>query len=406
MTVDDLVNCITMVKNHEDSWERGVVRSRLNDPIEEEKYENYKDLDNPQEREKYAPKPPMFSAGRGIKREFGAVMWNDEGKAFYEKTKETWSEAFGDRNTWLWLVEGWNKWVVKNNFGRHWHKKRNNKSVQCAQNEHDEDLDDDDNTGVINLPGDDEFIDYKKQPWREGDYENIHDNDITGHLLDRSDDVDNEEDGQNTASHLCKQLFRQRRNSELESEGDVDEENGVNKNYKGENDGADNENGSDDGSDDDMSECKEKRLSTKGKYYRNEEEEEEDNDKEDDEGDDDEGDDDEGDDEGEDDGDNEEGEDEGEEEEKQEPVMIRKKTNKRVGKETYSEDEDNDEYESEAVTTRSKNSRTQNEVPDQRKIQNKPNKLASAKVAKSKATKKVRKANGGTKKKRKRSGKQ
>jgi hypothetical protein len=106
MTVDDLVNCITMVKNHEDSWERGVVRSRLNDPIEEEKYENYKDLDNPQEREKYAPKPPMFSAGRGIKREFGAVMWNDEGKAFYEKTKETWSEAFGDRNTWLWLVEG------------------------------------------------------------------------------------------------------------------------------------------------------------------------------------------------------------------------------------------------------------------------------------------------------------
>jgi len=86
--------------------------------------------------------------------------------------------------------------------------------------------------------------------------------------------------------------------------------------------------------------------------------------------------------------------------------MTRKKTNKRVGKETYSEDEDNDEYESEAVTTRSKNSRTQNEVPDQRKIQNKPNKLASAKVAKSKATKKVRKVNGGTKKKRKRSGKQ
>ncbi len=89
MTVDDLVHCITMVKNHENSWERGIMISRLNDPIEEEKYENYQDIDDPQEREKYSPIAPMFSAGRGIKRQFGAVMWDDEGKAFYEKTKET-----------------------------------------------------------------------------------------------------------------------------------------------------------------------------------------------------------------------------------------------------------------------------------------------------------------------------
>jgi hypothetical protein len=42
---------------------------------------------------------------------------------------------FGDRDTWLWLVEGWNKWVVKNKFGRHWQKKNNKKSVQCADEE-------------------------------------------------------------------------------------------------------------------------------------------------------------------------------------------------------------------------------------------------------------------------------
>ena len=89
MTVDDLVHCITMVKNHENSWERGIMISQLNDPLEEEKYENYQDIDDPQEREKYSPIAPMFSAGRGIKRQFGAVMWDDEGKAFYEKTKET-----------------------------------------------------------------------------------------------------------------------------------------------------------------------------------------------------------------------------------------------------------------------------------------------------------------------------
>ena len=48
--------------------------------------------------------------------------------------------------------------------------------------------------------------------------------------------------------------------------------------------------------------------------------------------------------------------------------MTRKKKNKRVVKETYIEDGDNDNEESEAVTTRSKNSRTQNEVHVQRKI--------------------------------------
>jgi hypothetical protein len=46
---------------------------------------------------------------------------------------------FGDRDTWLWLVEGWNKWVVKNKFGRHWQKKKNKKSVQCADEEEGDD---------------------------------------------------------------------------------------------------------------------------------------------------------------------------------------------------------------------------------------------------------------------------
>jgi hypothetical protein len=46
---------------------------------------------------------------------------------------------FGDRDTWLWLVEGWNKWVVKNKFGRHWQKKNNKKSVQCADEEEGDD---------------------------------------------------------------------------------------------------------------------------------------------------------------------------------------------------------------------------------------------------------------------------
>ena len=140
----------------------------------------------------------------------------------------------------------------------------------------------------------------------------------------------------------------------------MDEEKDPCKNYKGDNDESDNEH---DGNDD-TSEYKEQRLSrwkehtdetynsvtAKRKYHREEEEEED---------------------------------------EKEEPIMTRKKKNKRMVKKTYIEDGDNDDEESEAVTTGSKNSKTQNEVRVQRKIQNKPSKLASAKVAKSKATKKV-----------------
>jgi hypothetical protein len=77
-----------------------------------------------------------------------------------------------------------------------------------------------------------------------------------------------------------------------------------------------------------------------------------------------------------------------------------------VAKKTWIEDGDNDEEESEAVTTRSKNNRTENEVRVQRKIRNKPIRLASEKVAKSKAAKKGRNTDGASSKKRKRNGNQ
>ena len=50
-----------------------------------EMYANYKDLEYPEEFEKYSPKMPRFSAGTGVKRTFGSVMWNKEGVTFYEK---------------------------------------------------------------------------------------------------------------------------------------------------------------------------------------------------------------------------------------------------------------------------------------------------------------------------------
>ena len=78
-----------------------------------------------------------------------------------------------------------------------------------------EDLDDDGNTGVINLPGDDEFIDYKKQPWRERDNER---------MLDMSNDEDDEEDAQNSENRWCKQLFNERGSDDASDDDEEGEE--------------------------------------------------------------------------------------------------------------------------------------------------------------------------------------
>ena len=101
----DLAYAITLIKNHEPVWERDHFKATLNDE-ELEMYNNYKDLEDPEEIEKYSPKMPRFSAGTGVKRTFGSVMWNKEGVTFYESANKIWKEAFRSGAVWEWLSIG------------------------------------------------------------------------------------------------------------------------------------------------------------------------------------------------------------------------------------------------------------------------------------------------------------
>lgn len=122
-TACDLAYAITLIKNHEPTWERDHLKMTLEED-ELEKYDNYQDLENTEELNKYSPRTPRFSAGIGVKRTFGSVMWNEEGVSFYDKTCKVWKNAFMNREIWEWMCRGWNAWIIKNNFGIHWRKKK------------------------------------------------------------------------------------------------------------------------------------------------------------------------------------------------------------------------------------------------------------------------------------------
>ena len=66
MTVDDVAWCVVLVVNHEKGWERDILKARSAED-EKEKYKNYQEIINEEERAKYAPMPSRYSSGDGIK---------------------------------------------------------------------------------------------------------------------------------------------------------------------------------------------------------------------------------------------------------------------------------------------------------------------------------------------------
>ena len=60
--VCDLVYAITIIKNHEPVWERDHFKETFKDD-ELNEYDNYKELEDPEEIEKYSPKIPRLVRG-------------------------------------------------------------------------------------------------------------------------------------------------------------------------------------------------------------------------------------------------------------------------------------------------------------------------------------------------------
>ena len=88
------------------------------DEHEQEKYVNYKELKDPEERKEYAAET--------VTGAFSIVMWNKDDVAVYKATKKVWLDALSNKDNWLQISNGWYDRGQKNIFERH--RKKNKKS--------------------------------------------------------------------------------------------------------------------------------------------------------------------------------------------------------------------------------------------------------------------------------------
>ena len=81
ITALDIAYAVTIIKNQELVWEQDRYKDTLGDE-KQEMHDNYKNLEELEDRDKYFPKIPRFSGGVRVKRTFGSVMWNKKGMIF------------------------------------------------------------------------------------------------------------------------------------------------------------------------------------------------------------------------------------------------------------------------------------------------------------------------------------
>ena len=103
LTIDDLINAIFIVKNHELSWTQAFkVKGMCKD--EQQKYAVHKKLPTQEEREKYAPKKTRFI--KRTKRIFGISTTNSKGNEYYSAAKLIWEDVIKDDQQVQWIKDG------------------------------------------------------------------------------------------------------------------------------------------------------------------------------------------------------------------------------------------------------------------------------------------------------------
>jgi len=159
MTLNQFTTKVSILANQEDPWAQEGKIERIPDKDERDKYKNYANLQSAADRSKYAPKSTRFSNGKGVKREFGVSIWNEEGKKFCSTINEVWREAFRDKKVQSWISVAWEMWVIDNDFCRHWKNKKGNKRGGGHIDDEDE-KDEEDEVGIeLLLEGDEGFDD-------------------------------------------------------------------------------------------------------------------------------------------------------------------------------------------------------------------------------------------------------
>ena len=112
-------HAVTLVEDHQDKWHQDKLVSIMEDKEEKAKYKNHRNIQCPQERLKYAPKKPKYSAGVGVKRRFGDCIWSKSEHERFTQAEEMWRSTVRDKRKWDWLLEGWEKYASKNGLFCH-----------------------------------------------------------------------------------------------------------------------------------------------------------------------------------------------------------------------------------------------------------------------------------------------
>lgn len=93
ITPSDISYILSLVKNGKDMWDQ-------DDRVSANPHGN---------REKKLR--PLFTSGRGKKREYGTSLWTDEGMEFYYTGEKNWKHVYNTKALYTKLIHGWEKWI-------------------------------------------------------------------------------------------------------------------------------------------------------------------------------------------------------------------------------------------------------------------------------------------------------
>ena len=93
ITPSDISYILSLVKNGKDMWDQ-------DDRMAANPHSN------PEKKLR-----PLFTSGRGKKREYGTSLWTDEGMEFYYTGEKNWKHVYNTKALFTKLIHGWEKWI-------------------------------------------------------------------------------------------------------------------------------------------------------------------------------------------------------------------------------------------------------------------------------------------------------
>ena len=150
LTPSDVAYSIGLIKNNQDVWKEQYEVTKMSKETQD-KYKDKNDTDFVYKNK------PLYTKGSGQKRQFGKVMWADEGTLFMRGAKDVWLKAFKNDEVKILLQRAWEKYSEANNdvASQHWKEDKTDKGIEEEQEDVGilEDDSDDEVQGFMGLNG-------------------------------------------------------------------------------------------------------------------------------------------------------------------------------------------------------------------------------------------------------------